>query len=149
VGNNFDVDRQVSDAFESAIEAVRGFGYPLKSVAVPLGNPWGGLGNIEAGRKGIAGQTIKEIEVLLLPTTTTTVPAIRDAGVNPQALSPPNSVFANYYNLPGISAPCGFDSNNLPLELQMVGKPWDEATVLHLAHRYETTTCWKTKHPDV
>jgi aspartyl-tRNA(Asn)/glutamyl-tRNA(Gln) amidotransferase subunit A len=143
----FEVDRQVSDAFERAIETIRGFGHPLKSVAVPFGNPGGGLGNIEADRKGIAGQTFKEIDVLLLPTTTTTVPAIRDAGVNPQALSPQNTVFANYYGLPAISVPCGFDSNGLPLGLQMVGKPWDEATVLRLAYRYETTTNWKTKHP--
>ena len=63
---------QVSDAFERAIETVRGFGYPLKSVAVPFGNPESGLGNIEGDRKNIAGQTFKEIDVLLLPTTTTT-----------------------------------------------------------------------------
>lgn len=149
VGNNFEADRQVSDAFERAIEILGDFGYPLKSVAVPFGNPAGGLGNIEADRKSIAGQTFKEIDVLLLPTTTTTVPAIRDAGVNPQVLSPQNTVFANYYGLPAISVPCGFDSNDLPLGLQMVGKPWDEATVLRLAYRYETTTRWKTKHPDV
>jgi aspartyl-tRNA(Asn)/glutamyl-tRNA(Gln) amidotransferase subunit A len=149
VGNNFEADRQVSDAFERAIETVRGFGYPLQSVAVPFGNTGGGLGNIEGDRKSIAGQTFKEIDVLLLPTTTTTVPAIRDAGVNPQALSPQNTVFANYYGLPAISVPCGFDSNDLPLGLQIVGKPWDEATVLRLAYRYETTTGWKTKHPDV
>ena len=149
VGNNFEADRQVSDAFERAIETVRGFGYPLKSVAVPFGNTGGGLGNIEGDRESITGKTFKEIDVLLLPTTTTTVPAIRDVGVNPQALSPQNTVFANYYGLPAISVPCGFDSNDLPLGLQIVGKPWDEATVLRLAYRYETTTGWKTKHPDV
>jgi aspartyl-tRNA(Asn)/glutamyl-tRNA(Gln) amidotransferase subunit A len=120
----------------------------MKSVAVPFGNPAGGLGNIEADRKTIVGQIFKDIDVLLLPTTTSTVPAIRDAGADPQALSPKNTVFANYYGLPAMSIPSGFDSNGLPLGLQMVGKPWDEATVLCLAYRYETTTNWKTKHPD-
>ncbi len=147
LGNNFEADREVTEAFEKAIETVRGFGYPMKRVAVPFGNPGGGLGNIEADRKNIAGQAFKDIDILLLPTTTTTVPAIRDAGANPQALSPQNTVFANYYGLPAISVPCGFDSNHLPLGLQMVGRPWDEATVLRLAYRYETTTSWKTKHP--
>src|SRR6266851_4326983 len=65
----------------------------------------------------------------------------------PQALSPKNTVFANYYGLPAMSIPSGFDSNGLPLGLQMVGKPWDEATVLCLEYRYETTTSWRTKHP--
>jgi aspartyl-tRNA(Asn)/glutamyl-tRNA(Gln) amidotransferase subunit A len=147
VGSNFEADQGVSEAFERAIETVRGLGYPIKSVAVPFRNPEGGLGNIHADRKAIAGQTFKDIDVLLLPTTTTTVPAIRDAGVNPQALSPQNTVFANYYGLPTISVPCGLDRNGLPLGLQIVGKPWDEATVLRLAYRYETTTGWKTKHP--
>jgi hypothetical protein len=99
VGNNFEADRGVFEAFERAIETVRCLGYPMKSVAVPFGNPGGGLGNIEADRKNIAGQTFKDIDVLLPPTTTTTVPAIGDAGVNPQALSPKNTVFANYYGL--------------------------------------------------
>ena len=146
VGNNFEADREVSEAFERAIETVRYLGYPMESVAVPFGNPAGGLGNIEADRKTIVRQIFKDIDVLLLPTTTSTVPAIRDAGVNPQALSPKNTVFANYYGLPAMSIPSGFDSNGLPLGLQMVGKPWDEARVLRLAYRYETTTSWKTKH---
>src|ERR1700730_16639429 len=149
VGNNFEADREVSEAFERAIETVRGLGYPMKSIAVPFGNPGSGLGNIEADRKSVACQIFKDINVLLLPTTTTTVPAIKDAGANPQALSPQNTVFANYYGLPAISVPCGFDRNGLPLGLQIVGKPWDEATVLHLAYRYETTTRRKTKYPDV
>jgi aspartyl-tRNA(Asn)/glutamyl-tRNA(Gln) amidotransferase subunit A len=140
VGNNFEADREVSEAFERAIETVRGLGYPMKSVSVPFVNPAGGLGNIEADRQSIAARTFEDIDVLLLPTTTTTVPKIKDAGANPQALSPQNTVFANYYGLPAISVPCGFDSSGLPLGLQIVGKPWDEATVLHLAYRYETTT---------
>jgi aspartyl-tRNA(Asn)/glutamyl-tRNA(Gln) amidotransferase subunit A len=149
VGNNFEADREVSEAFERAIETVRGLGYPMKNVAVPFGNLGSGLGNIEADRKSIAGQIFNDINVLLLPTTTTTVPAIKDAGANPQALSPQNTAFANYYGLPAISVPCGFDRDGLPLGLQIVGKPWDETAVLHLAYRYETTTRRKTKYPDV
>ena len=137
VADNFRVDPEVLGTFERAVEKIRRLGYPMKSVAVPFRNPGGGLGNIEADRKAIAGQTFKNVDVLLLPTTTTTVPAIKSAGANPQALSPENTVFANYYGLPVISVPCGFDRNGLPLGLQIVGKPWDEARVLHLAYQYE------------
>ena len=136
VADNFRSDPEVLAAFERAVEKIRGLGYLMKSVAVPR-NPDRGLGNIEADRKAIAGQTFKNVDVLLLPTTTTTVPAIKSAGANPQALSPENTVFANYYGLPAISVPCGFDRNGLPLGLQIVGKPWDEARVLHLAYQHE------------
>ena len=136
VADNFGSDPEVLAAFERAVEKIRGLGHLMKSVAVPR-NPDRGLGNIEADRKAIAGQSFKDIDVLLLPTTATTVPEIKGASANPQALSPENTVFANYYGLPAISVPCGFDRNGLPLGLQIVGKPWDEARVLHLAYRYE------------
>ena len=47
-------------------------------------------------------------------------------------------MFANYFGLPAISVPCGFDSHGLPVSLQIVGKPSDEATVLHVAREVET-----------
>lgn len=89
------------------------------------------------------------MDVLLLPTTTTSVPAVKEVGANSLALSPENTVFANYYGLPAVSVPCGFDGNGLPLGLQIVGKPWDEATVLYTARRFETTARWHTRHPNV
>jgi aspartyl-tRNA(Asn)/glutamyl-tRNA(Gln) amidotransferase subunit A len=138
VGNNFEADREVSEAFERAVEIIRGLGYPMKSVAIPFGNPWGGLDHIEADRKSITDQAFKDVDVLLLPTTTTTVPEVKDADANPQALSSQNTVFANYYGLPAISVPCGFDNKGLPLGFQIVGKPWDDASVLQLGYRYQT-----------
>jgi aspartyl-tRNA(Asn)/glutamyl-tRNA(Gln) amidotransferase subunit A len=147
VANNFKADQEVRAAFEKAVKTIRSFGYPMNSVAAPFGDPNGGIDNIEADRKAIAGQAFKEINVLLLPTTTTTVPMVRAAGDNPQALSPDNTVFANYYALPAISVLCGFDANGLPLGLQMVGKPWDESAVLRLAYQYQAATEHLRKFP--
>jgi aspartyl-tRNA(Asn)/glutamyl-tRNA(Gln) amidotransferase subunit A len=109
----------------------------MKRIAAPFRNAAGDFSNIEVDRKSIAGKTFKDIDVLLLPTTTTCVPAVRDVGVNALALSPENTVFGNYYGLPAISVPCGFDRNGLPLGLQIVGRPWGKATVLYTAYRYE------------
>ena len=39
--------------------------------------------------------------------------------------------------LPALAVPCGFASNGLPLSLQIAGRPFDEATVLGLAHALE------------
>ena len=149
VADNFQGDREVSGAFEEAVEIVRGFGYRTRSIAAPFRNPGDDLNNIEADRKAIARQTFKDIDVLLLPTTTTAVLRIKDANANPLALSPENTVFANYYGLPALSVPCGFDRNGLPLGLQLVAKPWDEATIFHLAYQYESATPWKTRRPHV
>jgi aspartyl-tRNA(Asn)/glutamyl-tRNA(Gln) amidotransferase subunit A len=74
---------------------------------------------------------------VVLPTTTTIVPCIKDANKNAQALSPQNTVFANYYGLPSVSIPCGLDSHGLPLGLQIVSRPWNEKDVLYLAHKFE------------
>jgi aspartyl-tRNA(Asn)/glutamyl-tRNA(Gln) amidotransferase subunit A len=46
----------------------------------------------------------------------------------------------NLTGLPAISVPCGFSSEGLPIGLQLVGRAWDEATVLRAAHAYETAT---------
>jgi aspartyl-tRNA(Asn)/glutamyl-tRNA(Gln) amidotransferase subunit A len=147
VANNFRVDQEVWAAFEKAVETIRGLGYTMSSVAAPFGDPTGGIGNIEADRKAISAQAFKDVDVLLLPTTPTTVPTIKDAGTNQQALSPENTVFANYYGVPAISILCGFDKHGLPLGLQIVGKPWDDGAVLQLAHQYEISTEYGKKHP--
>ncbi len=147
VANNFRADQEVRAAFEKAVETIRGLGYTMSSVAAPFGDPTGGIGNIEADRKAISGQAFKDIDVLLLPTTPTTVPTIKDAGTNQQALSPENTVFANYYGIPAISILCGFDKHGLPLGFQIVGKPWDDDAVLRLAHQYQISTEYSKKHP--
>ena len=147
VANHFRADQEVWVAFERAIETIRGLGYTTSSVAAPFGDPTGGIGSIEADRKAISGQAFKDIDILLLPTTATTVPKIKDAGTNQQALSPENTVFANYYGIPAISILCGFDKHGLPLGFQIVGKPWDEGAVLRLAHHYQISTEYSKKHP--
>ena len=47
------------------------------------------------------------------------------------------TVPANLAGLPGISVPCGFDSRRLPIGLQLIGRPFDEETLLRLAHAAE------------
>lgn len=130
IASNFQADAEVRAAFERAVETL---GSTL--VAVPL-PPWEfsrGIQNIEKDRQTIASTTFAEIDVLLLPTTTTTTPSVRDAAGHEQALSPANTAFANYYGLPAISIPSGTDTNGLPLGFQIVGKPGDDRTVLQWA----------------
>ncbi len=146
VASNCKVQSEVMDAFETAVEIIRTFGYSMSNVVAPFTDFSKGIANIASDRKTIAGKSFDDIDVLLLPTTTTTTLTIREAG-KPQALSAENTVFANYYGLPAVSVPCGFDRHGLPLGLQIVAKPWDDGAVLRLAHQFQTATEFAKERP--
>jgi aspartyl-tRNA(Asn)/glutamyl-tRNA(Gln) amidotransferase subunit A len=148
VANNYQADREISKSFEIAVEMIRSHGYSTLSVAAPLNHPVNDLSRIEADRCSIDKEVFCDVDVLLLPTTASIVPTIHAALKDSQALSPANTMFANYYGLPAISIPSGFDQNGLPFGLQIVGRPWDEASVLRLGHRYERATSWTSRRPD-
>jgi aspartyl-tRNA(Asn)/glutamyl-tRNA(Gln) amidotransferase subunit A len=136
IADNFRADTEVTDAFDAAVVAIGRLGYAVSRAAAPLPDLSKGIGNINRDRDSIAARAFKDIDVLLLPTVPTTTPLVKDA-LNPQALSPELTMFANYYGLPAVSVPCGFDSHGLPIGLQMVAGPGDEAAVLRLAHQYQ------------
>jgi aspartyl-tRNA(Asn)/glutamyl-tRNA(Gln) amidotransferase subunit A len=53
----------------------------------------------------------------------------------------------NVLGLPVIALPCGASADGRPLGLQIVGRPFDESTVLRLAHAYEQATDWHLRRP--
>jgi aspartyl-tRNA(Asn)/glutamyl-tRNA(Gln) amidotransferase subunit A len=55
----------------------------------------------------------------------------------------------NLTGQPALTVPCGLSSSGLPLALQIVGKPFDEATVLQIGHAYELRTSWHSRRPPV
>jgi Asp-tRNA(Asn)/Glu-tRNA(Gln) amidotransferase A subunit family amidase len=54
----------------------------------------------------------------------------------------------NLLGLPALSLPCGFAENGLPIGMQVIGKPFDETTVLKVGYMYENSTDWHLKYPD-
>ncbi len=147
IATNFAADKEVAEAFNAAVKTLRDLGPAVRDATAPFDKAGFDVRNIEADRRAIAGSLFKDIDVLMLPTTTAVTPAIDEAAANPQALSPQNTLFANHYGLPAISVPCGFDRKGLPLGLQIVGKPWDEQSVLRMAHQYQEATGWSKAHP--
>jgi aspartyl-tRNA(Asn)/glutamyl-tRNA(Gln) amidotransferase subunit A len=63
-----------------------------------------------------------------------------------------NDVFTipgNLSGIPGVSVPCGFSGAGLPIGLQILGRPLDEARVLRAAHAYEKATTWRARQPEL
>lgn len=99
-------------------------------------------------------QTLETVDVLLTPTTP--VPAtrigqetVRYGGIEePVLLAMIRCTYPfNATGLPALSLPCGFTSAELPIGLQIAGRPFDEATVLRVAHAYEQATTWHLRRP--
>lgn len=55
--------------------------------------------------------------------------------------------FVNYFGLPALSLPAGFDDNGMPVGLQLVGRPGSEATLLQLGVRLQKRTDWHGRVP--
>ena len=55
----------------------------------------------------------------------------------------------NLSGIPGVSVPCGFSAAGLPIGLQVLGRPLDEARVLRAAYAYEQATTWRSRRPEL
>jgi aspartyl-tRNA(Asn)/glutamyl-tRNA(Gln) amidotransferase subunit A len=53
----------------------------------------------------------------------------------------------NLTGLPAISVPCGFSREKMPIGMQLLGRSFDEATLLRVAYAYEQATPWHERFP--
>jgi aspartyl-tRNA(Asn)/glutamyl-tRNA(Gln) amidotransferase subunit A len=51
--------------------------------------------------------------------------------------------------LPSISVPCGFSPDGLPIGMQIIGRPFDEATIFRVGHQFQQATDWHTREPNL
>jgi aspartyl-tRNA(Asn)/glutamyl-tRNA(Gln) amidotransferase subunit A len=94
-------------------------------------------------------EAFREVDLVVGPTSPT--PAFRlgekTADPLPMYLADVFTVPCNLAGLPGLSIPCGFTAGGLPVGLQLLGRPLDEATLLGAAHAYEQATDWHLRRP--
>ena len=95
-----------------------------------------------------------QVRVIVTPTTPSTAPKIGQttmelAGRQEDVrLGSTRLVRAlNLAGVPALSAPCGLDSQGLPIGLQIFGRAFDEAGVLMVGHAYEQATDWHRRRP--
>ncbi len=98
----------------------------------------------------------QEVDVIVAPTVPVPAPPIsaenvliegEQVGIRP-ALVGMNRP-ANFTGLPAMSVPCGFTRGGLPIGLQLIGRAFDEATLLRVANLYECTHDWGARHPSL
>lgn len=96
-------------------------------------------------------RAFSQVDVIAGPVTPTTAFRIGEKTDNPieMYLSDIFTISLNLSGMCGISVPCGFDQQNLPIGLQLIGPNLGEATILAAAHAYEQSTDWHTRRPSL
>ena len=95
-------------------------------------------------------EAFKEVDTILTPTTPSSAFGIGENVDDPIAmyLNDVLTVPVNLAGLPAISIPAGYDQNNLPLGLQLIGKSFDEQTILNNAYAIEQSINFKPNFKD-
>jgi len=93
-------------------------------------------------------KAFNEVDAILTPSTPSSAFKIGDKSDDPVSMYL-NDIFTvpvNLSGLPAISVPAGYDKNNLPLGLQLIGKPFDEQTILNLSLAIEKRANFKKNY---
>ncbi|MDB5867591.1 MAG: glutamyl-tRNA(Gln) amidotransferase, subunit [Betaproteobacteria bacterium] len=91
----------------------------------------------------------EKCDVIMGPTSPSTAFRLGEKAADPlqMYLSDIYTIAVNLAGLPGMSIPCGFDSQGLPVGLQVIGNYFREAQMLNVGHQYQLATDWHTRAP--
>tara|TARA_Y100000590_G_scaffold415966_1_gene514329 strand:+ start:772 stop:2187 length:1416 start_codon:yes stop_codon:yes gene_type:complete len=99
-------------------------------------------------------ELMDKVDVLVGPMVPSGAPKIGqtevDLGSKHQGIIPTLTQYTRAFNIngfPAMTLPCGFTDSNMPIGLQIAGRPWEEETVLKVGHAFEKATDWHTKRP--
>jgi aspartyl-tRNA(Asn)/glutamyl-tRNA(Gln) amidotransferase subunit A len=94
-------------------------------------------------------EAFKQCDVIMGPTSPSTAFKLGEKGDDPvqMYLSDIYTIAVNLAGLPGMSIPCGFGANDMPVGLQIIGNYFDEARMLNVAHQYQLATDWHSRSP--
>jgi len=90
-----------------------------------------------------------DVDVIACPVSPTTAFKIGDKADDPlqMYLSDVFTLNCNLAGICGLSLPCGFDGEGLPIGLQLMGPAFGEEAILRAGHAYEQATDWHTRQP--
>ena len=89
-------------------------------------------------------EAFKKCDVIVTPAAPTAAFRLGEKIQDPlqMYLSDICTIPINLAGLPALSLPCGFDKDGMPIGIQLIGKHFDEPTILRVAHQYEQSTPW-------
>ncbi len=96
-------------------------------------------------------EAFKNVDVIVAPTTPEVAFKAGEKSGDPikMYLCDVLTIPCNIAGLPGVSLPCGFSSGGLPIGLQILGKAFDEGSVIRAAHAYEREAGWYRERPSI
>jgi aspartyl-tRNA(Asn)/glutamyl-tRNA(Gln) amidotransferase subunit A len=96
-------------------------------------------------------RAFEKVDVIVTPTSPTPAFRVGEKTQDPlqMYLSDIFTISVNLAGVPAISIPCGFTTDNLPVGLQIIGKHFDEESILKIAYAYEQLTEWHRKRPNL
>src|SRR5919202_493881 len=99
-------------------------------------------------RRSLATRSARSCSATRTPTMLNVAPTFE--GYDPDAMrrAPTFTAIWNLTGLPAASVCCGFSNAGLPIGMQIVGKPFDEAMVLRVGDAYQQLTDWHTRTPE-
>jgi len=94
-------------------------------------------------------KAFSQCDVLLMPVSPTVATKIGDLSSDPLAsmMADLYTTTINQVGIPSLALPAGFSTEGLPIGMQLVGKKFDEATILAIGHQYQLKTDWHTRSP--
>jgi aspartyl-tRNA(Asn)/glutamyl-tRNA(Gln) amidotransferase subunit A len=94
-------------------------------------------------------KAFEKADCLMMPVSPTTAFKIGEKTDDPlqMYLADIYTIAVNLAGVPGISIPCGFDENNLPIGLQIISAPFSEDKLLRIARMHEKQTDWHKQKP--
>jgi aspartyl-tRNA(Asn)/glutamyl-tRNA(Gln) amidotransferase subunit A len=120
--------------------------------AFKLGGFYSGVDYLQAQRlrRQLMAETNRAIagfDAIAMPTSPVPATPIEGSPPHHALFRARNTMPFNVLGLPAISVPCGFTTGGLPIGLQIVGRAFDEAGILRIAHAYEQASEWHRKRP--
>jgi aspartyl-tRNA(Asn)/glutamyl-tRNA(Gln) amidotransferase subunit A len=97
-------------------------------------------------------EVFRTVNCLALPNQAGPAPRIRDVGPIDTLFKHVEPEYHGPFNLTGVptlSVPCGFSESGLPISLQLVGRPFDEVTVLRAGYTYQQHMKWYERRPEI
>ncbi len=93
----------------------------------------------------------REVDLIVTPVMPTPAFKLGEKSEDPlqMYLSDIYTISVNLAGNPAIAMPCGFSKAGLPIGLQLIGRPFEEETLLRGAHAYEQVTNWRAKRPNI